>query len=104
MAIRLVLCGLCTPNRPQVYDLALQLQREYRGELVVIEVDCMAACDESPAFMLEHDYYPAVSAPELRRLVEGRLPKPEVRSGSRASLKPEALGADREAGEQQRDS
>jgi NADH:ubiquinone oxidoreductase subunit E len=73
MSVRLVLCGICTPNLPPVYETVRQLQREYSNDLIVVEVDCMAACDESPAVMLGHDYHPVVTAAQLRELVEQSL-------------------------------
>lgn len=80
MAVRLTLCGLCTPSRPDVYCLIDKLRRDFSAELQVHEVDCMAACDDSPAVMIEYDYYPRVTANLLRQLVEARIATHQVKA------------------------
>lgn len=66
MPLRLTLCKLCTKSRPAFARMVEQLRCEYEPELVVIELECMAACDDVPAVMLELDYFPQLSPQELR--------------------------------------
>ena len=42
---------------------------EHEGEIILIELECMAACDDVPAVMLDYDYHPQVSPVELHNLV-----------------------------------
>lgn len=50
-----------------------QLRSEYPELLEIVTLECMAACDDVPAIMLETDYYPQVNPLELRELVEAEL-------------------------------
>lgn len=73
MTVRLTMCSLCTRSRPEFLRAISQIIAEYRDELIVIELECMAACDDVPAVMLDYDYHPQVSPSELPILVERLL-------------------------------
>jgi NADH:ubiquinone oxidoreductase subunit E len=73
MPIQLTLCRLCTRSRPEFRHTITQLASAYPDQLLVEELECMAACDDVPAVMIETDYYPQVPSCELIRLVEARL-------------------------------
>lgn len=73
MSIKLILCGVCTPSQPDVYQLVEVLRQELAGEVVIEELECMAACDESPAVMIGHEYHPQVTAASLQQLVETQV-------------------------------
>jgi NADH:ubiquinone oxidoreductase subunit E len=49
-----------------------QLRAEF-PELAVVELDCMAACDEVPAVMIEYDFYPQVTPHELIQRVRAEF-------------------------------
>jgi NADH:ubiquinone oxidoreductase subunit E len=69
MAIRLTMCSLCTLSRPEFMRAVAQIIAEHQDEIVLIELECMAACDDVPAVMLDYDYHPQVSPSELHTLV-----------------------------------
>jgi NADH:ubiquinone oxidoreductase subunit E len=73
MPVQLTLCQLCTRSRPEFRRAIAQLLSEHPDQLLVEELECMAACDDVPAIMLETDYYPQLPPCELIRLVEARL-------------------------------
>lgn len=50
-----------------------QLQGEYPHELAVVPMSCIAACDASPAVILEYDFYPNITPTELYRRVHDQL-------------------------------
>lgn len=55
--------------------MVAQLRSEYSDLLDIVTLECMAACDDVPAIMLETDYYPQVNPQELRELIEAELVK-----------------------------
>jgi hypothetical protein len=69
----LTFCRLCTQSRPEFTMMVEQLRSEYPELLEIVTLECMAACDDVPAIMLETDYYPQVNPLELRELVEAEL-------------------------------
>jgi len=73
MPVQLTLCRRCTRNRPEFRRTLAQLANNYPHDLAVEELECMAACDDVPAIMIETDYYPRVPPTELIRLVEARI-------------------------------
>ena len=73
MPIQLMLCSLCTQSRPDFLRTLARLIAEYPHELCVVELECMAACDDVPAIMLETDYHPQLSAADLCMLVRERI-------------------------------
>jgi len=50
-----------------------RLQQEYAGQLRVVELECMAACQNGPVAMIEYDYYERISPEALYTLVTNRL-------------------------------
>jgi NADH:ubiquinone oxidoreductase subunit E len=70
MPIRVVFCGLCTPKHPDVYELLQQLRTTYNAGLEIVELECMAACDETPAVMIGQRYHPQMTVNALRQLLE----------------------------------
>jgi hypothetical protein len=73
MPVQLTLCRLCTRSRPEFCRAITQLISEHPDQLLVEELECIAACDDVPAIMLETDFYPKLPPCELIRLVEARL-------------------------------
>jgi len=69
MPLQLTICRLCTRSRPEFQRAVTQLAQAYPGDIEVVELDCMAACDEVPAVMIEASYYPQMVPQELIRLV-----------------------------------
>lgn len=67
--LSLTLCALCARSRPDFAAMIERLQKEFPEELRVVSLSCMAACDEVPAVMIETDYFPQISAQELRSRV-----------------------------------
>jgi NADH:ubiquinone oxidoreductase subunit E len=63
------MCSICTLSRPEFLRTVARLIAEHGDQLVVVEVDCMAACDDVPAVMLNYSYYPQVNPNELPALV-----------------------------------
>jgi hypothetical protein len=70
-----------------------QLIGAYAHELVIVELECMAACDDMPALMLDAEYFPEITAEELERAVCERLGAPDQEGLSIAA------GAAREPGQ-----
>ncbi|MBX0328166.1 NAD(P)H-dependent oxidoreductase subunit E [Oscillochloris sp. ZM17-4] len=69
MPIQLTMCRLCTRSRPEFLCAVAELVASYPSEIDVVELECMAACDDVPAIMVETDYYPQVVPQDLIRLV-----------------------------------
>jgi NADH:ubiquinone oxidoreductase subunit E len=69
MTVHLTMCSLCTLSRPEFLRTVSKLIAEHGDQLVVVEVDCMAACDDVPAVMLDYNYHAQVSPSELPELV-----------------------------------
>lgn len=69
MPVRVVFCGLCTPKQSDIYELLQQLRTNRDADVEVMELECMAACDETPAVMIGHHYYPQMTANALRHLL-----------------------------------
>lgn len=78
MPLEMMICRLCARSRPDFLRTVRQLAANHPGELLVVELECMAACDDVPAMMLETDYYPQVSAQEVIRLVQRQLQMSEA--------------------------
>lgn len=78
MPVQLTICRLCIGSRPDVLRAVAQLAADYPDELVVVELECMAACDDVPAVMLETDYFPKVSPRSLERTVRELLAPGQV--------------------------
>jgi hypothetical protein len=77
MALYVTLCRTCTRSRPELSRMVSQLIGAYAHELVIVELECMAACDDMPALMLDAEYFPEITAEELERAVCERLGAPD---------------------------
>lgn len=73
MPVQVTMCRLCARSRPEFLQALLELLAAHPNELVVEELECMAACDDVPALMIETDYYPQVRACELPTLLRQHL-------------------------------
>jgi NADH:ubiquinone oxidoreductase subunit E len=73
MPLQLTMCRLCTRSRPEFLRAINQLVASYPREIEVVELECMAACDDVPAIMIETDYYPQISPQNLVSLVREML-------------------------------
>ncbi|MFV9504975.1 MAG: NAD(P)H-dependent oxidoreductase subunit E [Oscillochloridaceae bacterium umkhey_bin13] len=69
MPIQLTMCRLCTRSRPEFRRAVDRLLATFPEELYLEELECMAACDDVPAVMIETDYYPQVSSNDLDHAV-----------------------------------
>lgn len=78
MPVELIMCRLCSRSRPEFLRAIAQLSADYPDDLLIRELECMAACDDVPAVMLETDYFPRIPPCELialvRRYMGDRLP------------------------------
>ncbi len=72
-AVELTICRLCSRSRPDIRQALARLKAAHPNDLCIVELDCMAACDDVPAIMLEYDYVPRVTPQQLIELVETRL-------------------------------
>jgi NADH:ubiquinone oxidoreductase subunit E len=73
MPIQLTLCRLCSRSRPAFLAALRQLAADYPDDLIVVELECMAACDDVPAVMIETDYFPQVTPDELMDRIRARV-------------------------------
>ncbi|GAB4433381.1 MAG: NAD(P)H-dependent oxidoreductase subunit E [Chloroflexi bacterium OHK40] len=73
MPLQITICRLCIRSRPDVLRMVAQLAAAFPEKLIVVELECMAACDDVPAVMIETDYFPQVTPPGLERAVRERL-------------------------------
>lgn len=73
MPLQLTMCRLCSRSRPEFVWAVARLIEQFPAELVLEELDCMAACDDVPAVMLDLDYFPQIGPCQLERLVSERL-------------------------------
>jgi NADH:ubiquinone oxidoreductase subunit E len=73
MPVQLTICRLCIGSRPDVLEEVARLSAAFPDELLVVELDCMAACDDVPAVMVETDYFPQVSPCGLSAAVREQL-------------------------------
>jgi NADH:ubiquinone oxidoreductase subunit E len=73
MSLQLTMCRLCTRSRPEFLRAVNQIAAAYPHDLLIVELECMAACDDVPAIMLETDYYPQISPQSLMALVRDTL-------------------------------
>lgn len=73
MPVQLTVCRLCIGSRPDVFKAVSKLLAAFPDQLIVVELECMAACDDVPAVMLEADYFPQVSPCSLEQAVKERL-------------------------------
>jgi NADH:ubiquinone oxidoreductase subunit E len=73
MPLQLTMCRLCSQSRPEFLRAVAQLVALYPDDIELVELECMAACDDVPAVMIETDYHPQVAPQELIRLVRDTL-------------------------------
>ena len=73
MPLQMTMCRLCTRSRPEFLCAVAELAADYPRELEIVELDCMAACDDVPAVMLETDYYPQIAPADLIKTVRREL-------------------------------
>ncbi|WP_298404618.1 NAD(P)H-dependent oxidoreductase subunit E [uncultured Chloroflexus sp.] len=71
--VELTVCRLCARSRPDIWQTLARLRAAHPNELHIVELDCMAACDDVPAIMIEYDYHPRVTPQQLVELIESRL-------------------------------
>ncbi|MDN5273618.1 NAD(P)H-dependent oxidoreductase subunit E [Chloroflexus sp. MS-CIW-1] len=72
-AVELTVCRLCARSRPDIWKTLARLRAAHPHELCIVELDCMAACDDVPAIMIDYDYVPRITPQQLIELVEARL-------------------------------
>ncbi|MEI7768837.1 MAG: NAD(P)H-dependent oxidoreductase subunit E [Chloroflexales bacterium] len=65
MPLQLTMCRLCTRSRPDLLRAINQLATSYPNDLNIVELECMAACDDVPAIMIETNYYAHVAPQDL---------------------------------------
>jgi NADH:ubiquinone oxidoreductase subunit E len=73
MPVTLTICRLCARSRPEFLETIAGLLAAHPGELVVQELECMAACDDVPAIMVETDYLPQARPSDLICAIERHL-------------------------------
>lgn len=73
ISLELTLCKFCARSRPDFLRALAQLQAAYPHDIVVEELDCMAACDDVPAIMVDTEFYPRCTPRELINAVQRRL-------------------------------
>nr|WP_044199475.1 NAD(P)H-dependent oxidoreductase subunit E [Oscillochloris trichoides] len=73
MPLQLTLCRLCARSRPDFLRMVNQLAAEYPGKIEVIELDCMAACDDAPSVMVATKYYAHVAPQQLAAMVHEQM-------------------------------
>lgn len=86
MPLSLTLCAQCTGRNPDFNCVIARLRREYAENLQVVELNCIAACEDGPSVMLEYDYFGHITADELYRLVQEHFARQKcVMSAARES-------------------
>jgi NADH:ubiquinone oxidoreductase subunit E len=78
MPVQLTICRLCVRSRPDIFQTVTQLAAAFPDELIVVELECMAACDDVPAVMVETDYFPRISPCQLDDVVRQTLAQLET--------------------------
>ncbi len=76
MKLQLVYCSFCALHNRDFIEVLERLQQRYPHDLSVVELTCMAACDDSPAVLINDQYYPGITPEELLKLVQSRLQQP----------------------------
>jgi hypothetical protein len=69
MPLHLTMCRLCARSRPEFLRALAQIAVSYPKEIEIVELECMAACDDVPAIMIDTNYHPQIMPHELIRLV-----------------------------------
>ncbi len=73
MPIEITLCRLCSRSRPAFLAALRQLAADYPDDLLIVELECMAACDDVPAVMIETDYFPQITPNELIAQIRAKV-------------------------------
>ncbi len=73
MPLDLIFCRQCARSRPTFLATLKRLAATHPQDIRLVELDCMAACDDVPAAMIETDYFPRVNPREFEREVLERL-------------------------------
>lgn len=78
VALQLIICSSCLASQPDMQHAIEELQAELGNQLDITRLDCMAACDDVPAVMIEHAYCPRLSPHSLRRRILDAIDKAPV--------------------------
>lgn len=73
MPVQVTFCRLCSRSRPAFLAALQRLAVDYPDDLIVVELECMAACDDVPAVMLDTDYFPQVTPDDLVARIRARM-------------------------------
>lgn len=73
MPLDLIFCRQCAISRPNFLATVKRLATTHPQDIRLVELDCMAACDDVPAAMIDTDYFPRVNPREFEREVLERL-------------------------------
>lgn len=73
MPVTLTFCRLCARSRPDFLQAINRLVDAHPDDLVVEELECMAACDDVPAIMIDTDYIPQARPSDLVESIERHL-------------------------------
>lgn len=73
MPIEITFCALCTRSRPEFLDIVDQLRYEYPDDLCIVTLNCMAACDDVPAVMINIDYRPRITPDDLYNTIKAQI-------------------------------
>ncbi|NJP06177.1 MAG: hypothetical protein HC837_11435 [Chloroflexaceae bacterium] len=73
MIVQLTFCQTCTQNSFDFLNMVNELEQTYPHDLCVVQLNCIAACDEVPAVIIDYDFIPNISAAELNQKVLGHV-------------------------------
>lgn len=73
MPLDLIMCRHCVLSRPDFIATVKRLRKAFPNDIRVVELECMAACDDVPAVMIETDYFPRINYREFEREVLRRI-------------------------------
>lgn len=74
MPLTLTVCAVCTASLAPFATVICELLRTYEGQLAVVELNCMAACEDVPAVMIDYDYFPSITPEGLYARIKAQLP------------------------------
>lgn len=74
MSLTVTFCTLCTAQYYPLMQTLHNLQCEYPDELFIVELNCMAACEDVPAMLIESEYLPRITPETLYERVRAQLP------------------------------
>ena len=69
MALQLIICSSCLSTQPDMQRAIEELQAELGDQIDIMRLECMAACNDVPAVMIELAYCPRLSPSSLRHQV-----------------------------------